>query len=128
MASKTSFLLLYNQGTMGVNKPFHEFRGEPSKNGHDLLYNHSNWREYVTDKRPRRKMETKVIVWFLLDLLGVTGLGNGIISGVDSAKEAILFILAAAYLFARLIIYVVKNYISIRKELIELREKEKRSK
>lgn len=62
----------------------------------------------------------------LADLLGITGLFVGFTTHIENNKEAVIFVLAALYATARLIYYVISRYIAIRRELIELRELEKK--
>jgi len=69
-------------------------------------------------------VETKLIGLILCDLLGITGLGNGFISKIDSWKEAIIFIIAALYLGARAIFFIVQKWQAVKRENFDQKQRE----
>lgn len=69
-------------------------------------------------------METKLIGLILCDLLGVTGLGNGLINRIDSWKEAIIFILAGLYAIARILFYCLRQSEAYRREKFDRKQRE----
>lgn len=110
---------------MGDYKAMDEMGHKPSKNGHSHVYSPAHWRSYSLSKRPRKKVETKLIGLVLCDLLGFTGILNGILSKIDSWQEVAMALIATLYLLARLVFYVIKNWIAVKKELRAYREGKK---
>lgn len=107
---------------MGNNKSVHNGRGKPSEGSNHILWSAPNWRYYITDRRPTKKMETKLIGIIICDLLGVTGLVSGLIGKIDSASHAIVFIIAALYMVARAVMMCAKTYFYIIEKRRELRK------
>lgn len=69
--------------------------------------------------------QTKLILLFFTDILGISSTLLGWISNIDNVKSAILFILGVIYLSARAYFYIRRQMIQLRKEIWEQREREK---
>lgn len=92
---------------MGDSKYDYRDWHKSSDSGEYIVSDYHNWRSFITTQRPRKKVETKVLVIFLLDILGVVWGTKSIFTVINNTKEAILFILAVIYIMVRIYYKVV---------------------
>lgn len=93
---------------------------QSSDSGEYLVSDYHNWRSFITTERPRKKVETKVLIIFLLDLLGVVWGTKSIFTFINNTKEAILFILVVAYAIVRIYYKVVFSELRRKREQYEV--------
>lgn len=118
-------MLFNTEGNMG-NGQHHNGHIHTRSEGHIFpLRGNRNWTDSITNKRPRHKMETKAIITFVFDLLGIGTGGYYIITKIDNIKEAILFIIILCYVLCRFYIRVRRDHVLLRKELLEQLQREK---
>lgn len=99
--------------------------GHKSSNGSEYSFeDYANWRGYVTTKRPKRKMETKFIVFLFIDLLGVGWGFKTLIDRINNVVELALCLMFLVWGITRYIFYIIKQRQLIRKEDFEHRQRE----
>jgi len=109
---------------MGNNKSFHNDWDKSPEGGGSIFPFTPNWRGYIVNNRPKKKVETKLIGLILCDLLGVTGVANGLLSKIDSWKEFLIFVVAIIYFSARTVFYIIQKRQAVKKENFEQRQRE----
>lgn len=110
---------------MGANFPFNPLGRESSESGNHSLNGYHHWTDNITSKRPHRKMETKAIIVFLIDIAGIGFGGHYIATKIDNWKEAFVFIILLSYGICRFYIRVRRDHVLLRKELLEQLQREK---
>jgi len=109
---------------MGDNKTFHEFsNGQPSNNKR-FVHGATHWSNFVTDKRPERKMQAKLIAFITLDLLGITWVAKSFFEKIDSVKELLVFVIVLCYGVGRFYIRIRRDHVLLKKEMFEQMERE----
>lgn len=118
-------MLFNTEGNLGNGKHHNGHNYSGSEGDSFPVRGYVNWTDSITNKRPRHKMETKAIIVFLFDLLGIGIGGHYIITKIDNVKEAILFIILLCYAICRFYIRVRRDHVLLRKELLEQLQREK---
>ena len=112
---------------MGTNKPFHGFENRSSENSNGHVPAYGNWRDLIIVKGYSKPNKLKTVL-ILMDILGISGLGNAFVNGINSWKEAVIFIIAALWGVCRVVLLsqrIYRNWIDIQRELIELKKHKK---
>lgn len=109
---------------MGNNGSYHPDKQESSNGSEYWVPNTVSWRNFITNKRPRRKMQTKLIAFITLDLLGITWIAKSFLEKIDSAKEFIIFVIVLCYAVGRFYIRLRRDQVLLKKEMFEQMERE----
>lgn len=101
--------------------------GRKSSDGSEYtVYDYANWRGYAFAKRPRSKMETKIIAWITFDVLGGIYFIGSIITNINAYLNAAILVVLTVYVVLRSFIRLKRDSVALRKEKFEqmIREKE----
>jgi len=127
MADETCVDIRFNSVNMGDNKTFHESGNGSSFNNKGFVYGATNWRYFITDKRPKRtkkKMDAKFVILRCLDILGISWGALSIFSVINNVKEALLFLVLLIYSGVRIYYIIQFNENRNRKEKYEQKQRE----
>lgn len=111
---------------MGNNKTNDPMGYKQSRSGHLPFYGYDNWRSNIVDMGDEKKKSMdriKVAGLILGDLLGITGLFNGMLGKISSNSELIVFVIAAIYMSGRAVTMCAKAYFYIVNENAAVRRR-----
>ena len=108
---------------MANNQQFYR-GGHKQHEGSRVAVHNTGLSDVLNDVKRVHKMAQVKFLWLLLDCLGVPITVLGIIANIDNFKAIVLFILAAAYVSARLYFFIAKNKQAVREKEYDLWDRE----
>lgn len=116
--------LFYNKVYMGNNQRSNGRDDKRSLGREYALSGYGSSSSGITYKRHRKVEQIKALILWSGDVLGISFTAFGFVTTINNVKEAVIFILGITWALCRLYFYIRRQWILLRKEQMEQRQRE----